>query len=205
MPRTIIKLALLAMPWLLAATAGAQIHQFSDELRREALDREASIKRMLMVPMRDCKRLATRVYIPRATLEEDLEVSGPVEVVLYVSSNARDTDFTAKLVDVDPDSTAWNLDVTIQRARYREGYDREVFLEDGQVVELRLGPVATSNGFRAGNRDRLEVSSSNFPRFARNLNNGEKNSRATQAVVAINAAHHGDGYPSRIVLTSVPR
>jgi putative CocE/NonD family hydrolase len=140
-----------------------------------------------------------------APLEEDLEVSGPVEVVLYVSSDARDTDFTAKLVDVDPDGTAWNLDETIQRARYREGYDREVFLEDGQVVELRLGPLVTSNGFRAGHRIRLEISSSNFPRFARNLNNGENNSRATQSVVAINAVHYGDGYPSRIVLTTVPR
>jgi putative CocE/NonD family hydrolase len=140
-----------------------------------------------------------------APLAEDLEVTGPVEVVLYVSSDAPDTDFTAKLTDVEPDGTAWNLDETIQRTRYREGYDREVFLEDGQVVELRLGPLATSNVFRQGHRIRLEVSSSNFPRFARNLNNGGNNARATAATVAINAVHHGSEHPSRIVLTTVPR
>lgn len=140
-----------------------------------------------------------------APLAEDLEVTGPVEVVLYVSSNAPDTDFTAKLVDVEPDGTAWNLDETIQRTRYREGYDREVFLEDGKVVELRLGPLATSNVFRAGHRIRLEVSSSNFPRFARNLNTGGNNARATKAVIAQNAVHHGADFPSRIVLTTVPR
>lgn len=138
-------------------------------------------------------------------LEEDLEVTGPVQVILYVSSDAADTDFTAKLVDVETDGTAWNLDETIQRVRYREGYDREVFLEDGEVVELRLGPLATSNVFRAGHRIRLEVSSSNFPRFARNLNTGGDNARATEAIVARNAVHHGPDFPSRIVLTTVPR
>lgn len=140
-----------------------------------------------------------------APLAEDLEVTGPVDVVLYVSSDAADTDFTAKLVDVEPDGTAWNLDETIQRTRYREGYDREVFLQDGQVVELRLGPLATSNVFRQGHRIRLEVSSSNFPRFARNLNNGDNNARASEATVAINAVHHGRAHPSRIVLTTVSR
>jgi len=137
-------------------------------------------------------------------LQADLEVSGPVEVVLYVSSDARDTDFTAKLVDVEPDGTAWNLDETIQRARYREGYDREVFLKDDEVVELRLGPMATSNVFKTGHRIRLEVSSSNFPRFARNLNTGGDIATETDPVVAINAVHFGPGYPSRIVLTTVP-
>lgn len=144
------------------------------------------------------------VYTSEA-LDQDLEVTGPIEIVLFVSSDAADTDFTAKLVDVQPDGTAWNLDETIQRTRYREGYDREVSLEDGEVVELRLGPLATSNVFRAGHRIRLEVSSSNFPRFARNLNTGGDNARATEAVVAENAVHHGASFPSRIVLTTVPR
>ena len=137
-------------------------------------------------------------------LEEAMEVSGPVEVILYISSDAADTDFTAKLVDVEADGTAWNLDETIQRARYREGYDREVFLEDDEVVELRLGPLATSNVFQAGHRIRLEVSSSNFPRFERNLNTGGENAMETEAVIAVNAVHHGDDYPSRIILTTVP-
>lgn len=137
-------------------------------------------------------------------LQEDLEVTGAVEVVLYVSSDARDTDFTAKLVDVEPDGTAWNLDETIQRARYREGYDKPVFLSDGEVVELRIGPMATSNVFRAGHRIRLEVSSSSFPRFARNLNTGGENAMETQPVTAVNAVHQGPEFPSRIVLTAVP-
>lgn len=137
-------------------------------------------------------------------LEEDLEVSGPVEVVLYVSSDARDTDFTAKLLDVAPDGTAWNLDETIQRARYREGYDREVFLDDDDSVELRLGPLVTSNVFKAGHRIRVEVSSSSFPRFARNLNTGGDIATETRPVVANNAVQHGPEHPSRIVLTTVP-
>lgn len=138
-------------------------------------------------------------------LKEDLEVSGPVNVFLYVSSDARDTDFTVKLVDVEPDGIAWNLDETIQRARYREGYGKEVFLNDDEVVELRLGPLATSNVFRAGHRIRVEVSSSNFPRFERNLNTGGDNAGATEPVVAVNAVHHGEKYPSRIVMTTVLR
>lgn len=137
-------------------------------------------------------------------LQDDLEVSGPVEVVLYVSSDARDTDFTAKLVDVEPDGTAWNLDETIQRVRYREGYDKQVFLKDNEVVELRIGPMATSNVFRAGHRIRLEISSSSFPRFARNLNTGGENALETDPVIAVNAVHQGPEFPSRIVLTTVP-
>ena len=138
-----------------------------------------------------------------ATLPADLAVTGPVEVVLYVSSDARDTDFTVKLLDVEPDGKAWNLDETIQRVRYREGYDREVFMESGAIYELRLGPLASSNEFRTGHRIRIEVSSSNYPRFARNLNTGGRNARETEHVVANNAVHYGPGHESRIVLTTV--
>ena len=138
-----------------------------------------------------------------ATLPADLEVTGPVEVVLYVSSDARDTDFTVKLLDVEPDGKAWNLDETIQRVRYREGYDREVFMESGAIYELRLGPLVSSNEFRAGHRIRIEVSSSNYPRFARNLNTGGRNARETEHVIANNAVHYGPGHESRIVLTTV--
>ncbi len=138
-----------------------------------------------------------------AALPNDLEVTGPIEVVLYVSSDARDTDFTVKLLDVEPGGTAWNLDETVQRVRYREGYDREVFMESGDVYELRLGPLVTSNEFRAGHRIRIEVSSSNYPRFARNLNTGGRNPRDTEHVVATNTVHHGPGHESHIVLTTV--
>lgn len=138
-----------------------------------------------------------------AALQSDLEVSGPVEVVLYVSSDARDTDFTVKLIDVEPGGVAWNLDETIQRTRYRLGYDREVLMESGEVYELILGPLVTSNVFRAGHRIRIEVSSSNFPRFERNLNTGTRNASETNYKVATNAVHHGPDRASRIVLTTI--
>jgi hypothetical protein len=117
-----------------------------------------------------------------------------------VSSSARDTDFTLKLIDVEPDGTAWNLDETIQRVRYREGYDKEVFMEPGEVYELKLGPLVTSATIDQGHRIRIEVSSSNFPRFVRNLNTGGNNYDEAEGVVAINSVHHSAEHASRIVL-----
>ena len=136
-------------------------------------------------------------------LQSDLEVTGPIDGLLFVSSDARDTDFTIKLIDVEPGGVAWNLDETIQRARYREGYQQETFMESGEVYELRLGPLVTSNVFRAGHRIRIEISSSNFPRFERNLNTGEQNAREVLHVVANNAVHHGPDRQSYIVLTTI--
>ncbi|MDT8436654.1 MAG: CocE/NonD family hydrolase [Gemmatimonadota bacterium] len=136
---------------------------------------------------------------------DGVEVSGNIGVTLHVSSDARDTDFTVKLVDVSPDGTAWNLDETIQRARYREGYDRQVFMEPGEVYELELGPLATSNWFRPGHRIRIEVSSSNFPRFARNLNTGGRTWDETEGVVARNVVHHSAEHPSQVRLPIVRR
>ena len=138
-----------------------------------------------------------------APLTRDVDVSGSIGVVLYVSSDAPDTDFTVKLLDVEPDGTAWNLDETIKRARYREGFDREVFMEPGEIVELEFAPLATSNLFRAGHRIRVEISSSNYPRFARNLNMGTHNARETEHRIARNAVHHGPEHPSRIELTVI--
>ncbi|MFO0335839.1 MAG: CocE/NonD family hydrolase [Pseudomonadota bacterium] len=140
-----------------------------------------------------------------APLDRDIEVTGPIEVELHVSSDARDTDFTVKLTDVAPDGTAWNLDDTIQRARFREGYDREVFMRPGRVYRLAIAPLVTSNVFRKGHRIRVEVSSSNYPRYERNLNTGGANHRETTWVVARNAVHHGPRAPSRIVLSVVER
>jgi putative CocE/NonD family hydrolase len=122
-----------------------------------------------------------------------------------VSSDARDTDFTVKLVDVYPDGRAYNLDETIQRARYREGYDRQVFMEAGEVYRLQVSPMSTSNYFAPGHRVRIEVSSSNFPRFTRNLNTGGNNYDETEGVVAHNTIHHSRHYPSQIRLPVVKR
>ncbi|MGF1556356.1 CocE/NonD family hydrolase [Paucihalobacter sp.] len=131
-------------------------------------------------------------------LTEDTEVSGFIEATLYVSSDVKDTDFTLKLIDVAPDGTAYNLDETIQRVRYREGYDKEVFMEEGKVYKIDLTPLATSNVFKKGHRIRIEISSSNFPRFARNLNTGGNNYDESVGVIATNKVHHSKTYPSQI-------
>ena len=137
-------------------------------------------------------------------LREGVEVSGPIEVTLYVSSDVKDTDFTVKLIDVYPDGRAYNLDETIQRMRYRNGYDKpNVWMEPGKVYKVTLQPMTTSNFFEAGHRIRIEISSSNFPRFDRNLNTGGHNYDETKGVVARNAVHHSKQYPSEIKLTVV--
>jgi putative CocE/NonD family hydrolase len=139
-------------------------------------------------------------------LKEGIEVTGPIQVTLYVSSDVKDTDFTAKLLDVSPDGTAYNLDETIQRLRYREGYEKQpVWMERGKVYKVMLPPMTTSNYFAPGHRIRIEVSSSNFPRFDRNLNTGGNNYDETQAVVAHNAVHHSKRHPSQITLSVVRR
>jgi putative CocE/NonD family hydrolase len=139
-------------------------------------------------------------------LKEGIEVSGPIEVTLYVSSEAKDTDFTVKLIDVYPDGRAYNLDETIQRMRYRDGYDKpEVRMQAGKVYKVTLGPLNTSNYFDAGHRIRIEISSSNFPRFDRNLNTGGRNSDESKGVVARNAVHHSRQYPSEVKITVVKK
>ena len=138
-----------------------------------------------------------------APLEEGIEVSGFIESVLYLSSDVKDTDLTIKLIDVLPDGTAYNLDETIQRVRYREGYDKEVFMDKGQVYKVELTPMSTSNFFKKGHRIRIEVSSSNFPRFSRNLNTGGNNYDEKEGLIALNKIHHSTRYPSHIKLPIV--
>ena len=138
-------------------------------------------------------------------LKEGMEVSGPVELTLYVSTDVKDTDFTVKLIDVYPDGRAYNLDETIQRARYREGYDKVVWMEKDKVYKVKLGPLTTSNYFEAGHRLRIEVSGSNFPRFDRNMNTGGKNFDETTGPVAHNKVHHSAKYPTSLSLTVVKR
>ncbi|MEM6768898.1 MAG: CocE/NonD family hydrolase, partial [Bacteroidota bacterium] len=136
-------------------------------------------------------------------LEEGIEITGFIETTLYVGSDAKDTDFTIKLIDVYPDGRAYNLDETIQRAKFREGYDKEVFMEEGEVYKLDMTPLSTSNYFEKGHRIRIEVSSSNFPRFTRNLNTGGNNFDESEAVVAHNKVFHSPKYPSQIRLPIV--
>jgi putative CocE/NonD family hydrolase len=137
-------------------------------------------------------------------LERPVEVTGPLQAVLYVSSSTRDTDFTAKLVDVYPDGTAYNIHEGILRARYREGFDKKVWMEPAQVYEIKIDMQATSNYFAAGHRIRLEVSSSNFPRFERNLNTGGNNYDEKEWKVAKNVVHHSKSYGSFVLLPVIP-
>jgi putative CocE/NonD family hydrolase len=137
-------------------------------------------------------------------LKEGIELTGPIEVTLYVSSDAKDTDFTVKLIDVDEQGRAWNLDETIQRMRYRDGYDKPpVWMEKDKVYKVKFQPMITSNFFAPGHRIRIEISSSNFPRFDRNLNTGGNNYDETKGVVARNAVHHSKQYPSEIAISVV--
>jgi len=137
-------------------------------------------------------------------LSQGVEVTGPIEAVLYVSSSAKDTDFLMKLVDVQPDGTAFNVQEGILRARYREGYEKKLFMKAGEVYQLHLNLHATSNYFGPGHQIRLEVTSSNFPRFERNLNTGGNNYDETKWITANNQIHHDARYPSHILLPVIP-
>jgi putative CocE/NonD family hydrolase len=139
-------------------------------------------------------------------LTEGIELSGTIDVTLFVSSDAKDTDFTVKLIDVDEQGKAWNLDETIQRMRYRDGYDKPlVWMESGKVYKVKFQPMNTSNYFAPGHRIRIEISSSNFPRFDRNMNTGGKTYDESKGVVARNAVHHSKQYPSEITITVVKK
>ena len=136
--------------------------------------------------------------------KQGTEVSGPIEPTLYVSSDAKDTDFTVKVLDVYPDGRAYNLDESIQRLRYRDGYSKPlVWMEPGKVYKVALQPLNTSNYFDVGHQLRIEISSSNFPRFDRNLNTGGNNYDEEKGVIAHNSVHHSRQHPSQVTVTVV--
>jgi hypothetical protein len=134
-----------------------------------------------------------------------LEVTGPVAVTLFAASSAPDTDFTAKLVDVRPDGYAQNLADGIVRARYRSSREKPVPLTLGEVSRFTIDLWATSHVFLPGHRIRVEISSSNFPRFDRNLNTGGDQATGTRWQAAQQTVFHDARYPSHIVLPVIPR
>jgi uncharacterized protein len=136
-------------------------------------------------------------------LAHDMEVTGPVSLELYAKSSAVDTDFTAKLVDVSPDGFARNLTEGIIRARYRESQEKPELINPGQVYKFTIDVWSTSNVFLKGHILRLEVSSSNFPRFDRNLNTGEDNETGQRYISATNTIYHDAEHPSALVLPVV--
>ena len=137
-------------------------------------------------------------------LAQDLEVTGPIKLELFASSSAVDTDFLGKLVDVWPDGFAQNLTEGIIRARYHDSQEKPAFINPGQTYKFTLDLWATSNVFRKGHRLRLEISSSNFPRFDRNLNTGEDNASGRRFVSATNTILHDAEHPSALILPVVP-
>jgi putative CocE/NonD family hydrolase len=140
-------------------------------------------------------------------LDRPVEVTGPIELCLFVTSSAPDTDFTGKLVDVYPDGRALILTEGILRARYRNSFTMPELLEPGEIYELWLNLWATANVFLPGHRIRLEVSSSNFPRFDRNSNTGGEitSETADQYQPAINRIFHNTAHPSRLILPIIER
>ena len=137
-------------------------------------------------------------------LDADLEVTGPVTLTLYAATTAADTDFTAKLVDVSPCGSARNLTDGIIRARYRQGTDAPHPITPHTIHEYAIDLVATSNVFQAGHRIRLEISSSNFPRFDRNFNTAADPWAATDSIPALQTIHHTAAHPSRLHLPIIP-
>lgn len=152
------------------------------------------------VDQRPVERRDDVLVYTSSPLERDLEVTGPLQMTLYAASSAVDTDFTAKLVDVWPDGRAIHIAEGILRARYRNGLDRVELLEPDEVHRFEIELASTSNVFLTGHRLRVEVSSSNFPRFDRNLNTGGSIARGTEMLVAHQTVLHTAEYPSHITL-----
>ncbi|MCC6591214.1 MAG: CocE/NonD family hydrolase [Bryobacterales bacterium] len=137
-------------------------------------------------------------------LTEPVEVTGPVKLVLYASTDVRDTDWVAKLVDVYPDGRALSMAEGIMRARYREGTDKPKLVEPGKVLEYVVDMVGTSVEFQKGHRIRVDVTSSHFPQFDRNPNTGENFGTSSVVKVATQTVHHSPAYQSHLLLPVIP-
>jgi hypothetical protein len=161
---------------------------------------------LLQPGARDQKEVEARkdvLVYTTAALQHDLQVTGPVTAELYVTSSAVDTDFTAKLVDVWPNGFAQNLTEGILRIRYRDSQAKAELAKPGKAYRISVDLWATSNVFLAGHKILLEISSSNFPRFDRNLNTGEEQAHASRMIKAANAVLHDREHPSALILPVV--
>ena len=150
------------------------------------------------------KREDVLVYSTPA-LTEDVEVTGPVKLIIWASSSATDTDFTGKLVDVHPDGKAYNICDGICRARYRNGMETPTLLTPGKPERMEVDMWVTSNLFKRGHQIRLEVASSNFPRFDRNPNSGLPFGSDTKLLPATQHVLHDADHPTHLMLPIIPR
>ena len=137
-------------------------------------------------------------------LAREMEVTGTATVKLWASSSARDTDFTAKLVDVHPDGFAQNLCYGIIRARFRESFEAPKLIEPGEIYKYTIELQPTSNLFKVGHRIRLDVSSSDFPNFDRNHNTGADDYEVTKLIPATQTIYHDKRHPSKVILPTIP-
>jgi putative CocE/NonD family hydrolase len=156
---------------------------------------------------RDQRRAENRNDVLVFTSEElkaDLEVTGPVKVILYAASSASDTDWTAKLVDVHPDGRPINLCDGIMRARYRQSLLNPALIQPGKIYRYEIDLWVTSNVFLAGHKLRVEISSSNFPRFDRNPNTGADFGKNAEIIKATQTIYHDMEHPSHILLPVIP-
>jgi putative CocE/NonD family hydrolase len=151
------------------------------------------------------------VVFQSGPLAENMEVTGPLVVTLWASSSAPDTDFTAKLIDVYPpnkdfpDGVALNIGDSIVRARYRDSLEKATLMKPGQIYKFRIELYPTSILFAKGHRVRVDISSSNFPRFDVNPNTGEPLNKNTKTAVATNTIYTDAEHPSNISLPLIPK
>jgi len=139
-----------------------------------------------------------------APLETDMNITGPVKLVFYASSSAKDTDFAAKLTDVYPDGKSVNIQAAVIRAKYRDSFDKPALLENKKVYRFEMLIGSTSLVLKKGHRIRLQLASSNFPEYGRNLNTGDDNGTTSDMVKAYQVIYHDEAHPSKLVLPVIP-
>jgi putative CocE/NonD family hydrolase len=139
-----------------------------------------------------------------APLETDMNITGPVKLIFYASSTAKDTDFAAKLTDVYPDGKSVNLQAAVIRAKYRNSFEKPALLENGKVYRFEMLIGSTSILLKKGHRIRLQLTSSNFPEYGRNLNTGDDNGTTSAMVKASQVIYHDSEHPSKLVLPVIP-
>jgi putative CocE/NonD family hydrolase len=191
-------------------TLGGNISSNAGLMENGAMDQRC---RANVVGCRDLLPLSVRndvLVFQTEPLAEDVEVTGPVEVKLWISSSAVDTDFTAKLLDVYPPNPAYpagfemNIGDSIIRARYRDSLSRAVMMKPGEVYPVTITLYPTSNLFKRGHRIRVDISSSNFPRFDINPNTGDPLQQSRRTNTADNTVFHDRARPSHVVLPIIP-
>ena len=154
---------------------------------------------------REIEKRSDVLVFSTPVLSESVEVTGPIKAKLYASTSARDTDWVVRLIDVHPDGVAQNIQDGILRARYRAGNDKPAtLLEPGSIHEYTIDLWASSNVFLPGHRIRVEITSSNFPRFDRNLNTGEDPATGTRMIKASQTIYHDAKHPSHVILPIIP-